>query len=199
MSAPRATELHAAALAGGAPPRPRPGLRHRHGGRRDRRGRDEFERHSSSSTGTRPPPRTESRYLYSLTVFPDPALAARAYELARTEVRTQNAPFVVQLLLAHRDHGPATWARVDEGLGRLGARIPRHTSSPGCSTVSRMLCRDRALADDVRSFIAAHPLPSGQRTIDQTVERLGVNQAFVTRLAGAGPPFWRSPWLVRPG
>jgi hypothetical protein len=48
----------------------------------------------------------------------------------------------------------------------------------------RMLCRDHALADEVRSFIAAHPIPSGQRTIDQTVERLGVNEAFVSRLGG---------------
>jgi hypothetical protein len=45
----------------------------------------------------------------------------------------------------------------------------------------RLLCRDRDLADDVRGFIRTHPVPSGQRTVDQVVERLGVNEAFVAR------------------
>ncbi len=50
----------------------------------------------------------------------------------------------------------------------------------------RLLCRDRALADDVRTFLGTHPIGSGQRTVDQIVERLGVNEAFVARLGAAG-------------
>ena len=129
-------------------------------------------------------PQAESRYLYGLTVFPDPALAARVFELARTEVRTQNAPFVVQQLLAHRDHGPATWRRVRQDWDDLMARFPANIV-PRMLDGVRLLCRDHALADDVRTFIATHPVPSGQRTVDQAVERLGVNEAFVARLGGA--------------
>ncbi len=129
-------------------------------------------------------PQDESRYLYSLTAFRDPALAARTFELARTEVRTQNAPFVVQQLLAHRDHGPATWARVRDGWDDLVARFPANIV-PRMLDGVRLLCRDRALADDVRAFIAAHPVPSGQRTVDQVVERLTVNEAFVARAGDA--------------
>ncbi|HTT86480.1 MAG TPA: M1 family metallopeptidase [Acidimicrobiales bacterium] len=125
-------------------------------------------------------PQEEARYLYSLTAFPDPVLAARTFELARTEVRTQNAPFVVQQLLAHRDHGPPTWARVRDGWDDLVARFPANIL-PRMLDGVRLLCRDPALADDVRAFVAAHPLPSGQRTVAQTVERLGVNEAFVGR------------------
>jgi puromycin-sensitive aminopeptidase len=125
-------------------------------------------------------PQEETRYLYSLVAFRDPALAARTFELARTEVRTQNAPFVVQQLLAHRDHGPATWARVRDGWDDLTARFPTNTA-PRMLDGVRLLCRDRTLADDVRRFLSTHPVPSGQRTVDQTVERLGVNEAFVAR------------------
>jgi puromycin-sensitive aminopeptidase len=131
-------------------------------------------------------PQEETRYLYSLTAFRDPALAARAFALARTEVRTQNAPFMVQQLLAHRDHGPATWARVRDGWDSLIARFPTNIF-PRMLDGVRLLCRDPALADDVRGFLTTHPVPSGQRTVDQILERLGVNQAFVSRTARAAP------------
>jgi puromycin-sensitive aminopeptidase len=131
-----------------------------------------------------PTPQDEGRYLYSLTAFADPALAERTFALARSEVRTQNGPFVVQQLLAHRDHGPATWNRVKDHWDELVARFPANMV-PRMLDGVRLLCRDHVLADDVRAFIAAHPVPSGQRTVDQTIERLGVNEAFVARLSGA--------------
>jgi puromycin-sensitive aminopeptidase len=126
-------------------------------------------------------PQEEARYLYSLSAFGDAALAERTFELARTEVRTQNAPFVVQQLLAHRDNGAATWGRVRDDWDGLVARFPANIL-PRMIDGVRLLCRDAAVADDVRGFLAAHPVPSGQRTVDQIVERLGVNQAFVARL-----------------
>jgi puromycin-sensitive aminopeptidase len=125
-------------------------------------------------------PQEETRYLYSLVAFRDADLAARTFDLARTEVRTQNAPFVVQQLLAHRDHGPATWGRVRDNWDDLMIRFPTNTA-PRMVDGVRLLCRDHALADEVRGFFATHPVPGGQRTVDQTIERLGVNEAFVAR------------------
>jgi puromycin-sensitive aminopeptidase len=125
-------------------------------------------------------PQEENRYLSSLVAFPDPALAERLFALARTEIRTQNAPFVVQQLLGHRDHGPATWLRLTDHWDDLLARFPDNIV-PRMLDGVRLLCRDRALADDVRRFLTTHPIASGRRTIDQTVERLGVNEAFVAR------------------
>jgi puromycin-sensitive aminopeptidase len=138
-----------------------------------------FDRYRHPAT-----PQEETRYLYSLTAFGPPALAARAFELARTEIRTQNAPFMVQQLLANRDNGPATWDRVRDSWDALIARFPTNIF-PRMLDGVRLLCRDPALADDVRGFIATHPVPSGQRTVDQILERLGVNQAFVSRASEA--------------
>jgi hypothetical protein len=126
-------------------------------------------------------PQEESRYLSSLAAFKDPALAARLFDLARTEIRTQNAPAVIQQLLVHRDHGPATWTRVRSHWDELMARFPVN-SFPRMLDGIRLLCRDHAVAHDVRTFITDHPVPSGQRTVDQAVERLGVNESFVARL-----------------
>ena len=126
-------------------------------------------------------PQEEMRYLMALTAFSQPALAERTFELAATEVRSQNAPFVISMLLTHREHGAATWLRVAEHWERLVARTPVNILPRMLSGV-RLLCRDAALAAEVRQFLAAHPLPSGQRTVDQAVERLGVNVRFAERL-----------------
>jgi len=139
-------------------------------------GRDEFEaflehyRHPAT-------PQEEMRYLYALTGFTDASLAARTFELARTEVRSQDAPFVIQLLLANRDSGPGTWTRVRDHWDELVARIPANIVPRMLGGVTS-LCRDRQLAEEVEAFVRAHPLPVGQRTVDQTLERLEINTAL---------------------
>ena len=55
------------------------------------------------------------------------------------------------------------------------------------------------LAEDVRSFLAAHPVASGQRTVDQIVERLGINVALADRLrADVSRRHWRPARLAWP-
>ena len=132
-------------------------------------------------------PQEELRYLYALTAFPDPALAARTFALARTEIRSQNAPFVVNLLLAQRDVGPGVWLLVQDHWDELTSRIPANTQSRMVDSV-RLLCRDPALAATVRAFLERHPLTSGQRTVEQTIERLGVNVTLAGRLAASAVP-----------
>jgi puromycin-sensitive aminopeptidase len=127
-------------------------------------------------------PQEESRYLYALAGFEDPLLAERAFTLAITEVRTQNAPFLIQLLLANRATGEETWKRVVEHWEALVERFPANIL-PRMLDGVKFLCREPELASSVRSFLAEHPMPSGQRTVDQTSERLGINTAFATRLA----------------
>jgi len=122
------------------------------------------------------------RYLYALASFTDPSLGARAFELALTEVRSQDAPFVIQLLLANRANGPATWARVVDHWDELVSRIPANIFPRMLDSV-KLLCRDPVLGNEVRDFLSSHPVPSGQRTVDQVVERLGVNMTLAAHLA----------------
>jgi aminopeptidase N len=122
-------------------------------------------------------PQEEMRYLYALASFTDPSLAARTFELALTEVRSQDAPFLIQLLLANRDNGPAAWARVVEHWDELVSRIPTNILPRMLGGVTA-LCRDPQLAGAIGAFVRAHPLPIGQRTVDQTLERLDINVSF---------------------
>ena len=129
-------------------------------------------------------PQEEIRYLYALASFSDPVLASRTFDLALTEVRTQNAPFVLQSLVTNRTTGPATWARITEEWDELVAKFPSNIL-PRMLDGVRVLCSSPELADEVTAFIEAHPLPSGGKTVEQILERLAVNVAFGQR-EGAG-------------
>jgi puromycin-sensitive aminopeptidase len=127
-------------------------------------------------------PQEEMRYLMALAEVPDPEAAGALFELALTEVRTQNAPFVMQQLLASRAHGPATWARLVARWDEVMARTPANMA-PRLLDGVRWLCRDRRLAEEVTAFVVDHPVRSGQRTVEQVLERLAVHVVVAERLA----------------
>jgi puromycin-sensitive aminopeptidase len=141
-----------------------------------------FARYANPAT-----PQEEIRYLYALSSFKDLDLAERTFELARGAIRVQYTPTVITFLLANRATGAVTWKRITEHWNELLERIPDMLVTRMLDGV-RMLCRDPGLTDEIVAFIAAHKVPSGQRTIDQTIERLVNNTEFATRLAAeAGP------------
>ncbi len=125
-------------------------------------------------------PQEENRYLYALASFRQPELAVRTFDLAMTEVRTQNAPFVLQLLVANRATGRATWRRITEEWDALVARFPSNIL-PRMLDGVRALCDPPELADQVTAFVESHPLPAGGKTVEQILERLAVNVAFGQR------------------
>ncbi|HUI03281.1 MAG TPA: M1 family aminopeptidase, partial [Acidimicrobiales bacterium] len=132
-------------------------------------------------------PQEEMRYLYALAGFTQPLLAARAFELARSEVRTQNAPFLIHMLLSGRENGPATWMRVRDHWDDMVARLPSNIL-PRMLDGLKLQCRDAAAAAEIRSFVDAHPLPIGARTVEQVLERLDVNVTFAGALAAEATP-----------
>jgi puromycin-sensitive aminopeptidase len=135
-----------------------------------------LERYRNPST-----PQEELRYLMALAAFPDVDLALRTFELARTEVRTQNAPYLVASLLGNRVAGPAVWARVQEEWDSLLERFPVNSHSRMLDG-ARALCGDPAVATGVARFLESHPLRSGQQSVDQMLERLRANVAFGERV-----------------
>jgi len=145
-------------------------------------GADEFDRflarYRSPAT-----PQEENRYLYALASFDRPELADRAFDLAMTEVRTQNAPFVLQSLIANRLTGPDVWRRVTHQWGTMVERFPANIL-PRMLDGVRTLCNPPSLAEEVTTFVERHPLPAGGRTVEQILERLAVNAAFGEREGG---------------
>jgi puromycin-sensitive aminopeptidase len=128
-------------------------------------------------------PQEENRYLYALASFDDPQLADRTFDLAMSEVRTQNAPFVIQSLVANRETGPAIWHRVTQEWDAMVAKFPSNIM-PRLLDGVRGLCNPPSLAAEVTEFIEGHPLPAGGKSVEQILERLAVNVAFAQREGG---------------
>ena len=125
-------------------------------------------------------PQEENRYLYALASFDDPQLADRTFDLAMSEVRTQNAPFVIQSLVANRKTGPAIWHRVTGEWDTMVAKFPSNIM-PRMLDGVRVLCNPPSLAAEVTEFVEHHPLPAGGKSVEQILERLAVNVAFAER------------------
>ena len=159
-------------------------------------------------------PAAKRRYLHALARVESPALAARAVELALSDdVPMQDFSSYVGVLLGNRatregafrlvrDRWTETRAKADspmilrrlvEGLGALPER--RH-------------------AEEVKSFLAAHPIEGARQAIAQTLERMQMDSDLRDRLLapvgdwlrarvpdGGSPPPARDPQagIARPG
>lgn len=127
-------------------------------------------------------PQEEMRYLYGLAGFTEPELLERTLELCITQVRTQNAPFLLSQLLGQRKASRATWEFIEEHWDDLIERFPDSTI-PRMLEGAKSLCCPDDLATQVREFLGSHPVRTGQKTVSQVLERLEVNVAFAKRVA----------------
>jgi puromycin-sensitive aminopeptidase len=128
-------------------------------------------------------PQEQIRYLYALAEFPSRPLVQRALDLAATEVRTQSAPFVINTALGNRLNNDLVWDFVKSRWAELSERFPH-------KMLDRMVGNTMYLItqrDDVHEFFAHHPIPTGQKQLEQTLERLDINVAFADRSAPAIP------------
>ena len=120
------------------------------------------------------------RYLHSLALFPHEALVRRTLDLALSdEVRTQNAPYLVNEALGNVRHNRLVWEWVKANWDNLMARYPDNSHARMLENIAALHAPESAA--DVRSFIAAHPVKAGMKSVEQTLERLDVNVAFRER------------------
>ncbi|HEX3794408.1 MAG TPA: M1 family aminopeptidase [Acidimicrobiales bacterium] len=134
-----------------------------------------LERYRKAST-----PQEEMRSLNALSVFPDTDLALRTFDLAMTEVRSQNGWLVIANLLANPVAGQAVWGRVTESWDKIFDRFPKNAHARVVESIPA-LCGDATFAEGIVKFLDDHPMASGPRRVAQSIERLNVNVAFAAR------------------
>jgi aminopeptidase N len=125
-------------------------------------------------------PQEEMRSLGTLAAFPDVDLCLRTFELAMTEVRSQNGFAVLSALLANPVGCQAVWNRITEQWDAILERFPKNAPVRILESVSA-LCADAEFAHGAIAFLKDHPLSSGPRRVAQSIERLEVNVAFAAR------------------
>jgi puromycin-sensitive aminopeptidase len=119
-------------------------------------------------------PQDQLRHLYALAEPDDAELLRRTCELAFSgEVKTQNAPFLLNRCIANRHHGAMAWDMVRERWSDANDRFP-------VNTIVRMVDPVRLLTDEVSAvevpaFFAQNPIPQSAATLAQILERQQVN------------------------
>jgi puromycin-sensitive aminopeptidase len=125
-------------------------------------------------------PQAQLRNLYSLAELPTAELIERVCEFAFSgEVRTQNAPFLLNLCIAHREHGAVAWRVVRENWATANAEFPSSTIPRMVSSVKLLNTPD--LQADVHAFFGEHGIPQAAKTLEQILERQRVNVALRSR------------------
>ncbi|CAN5801418.1 M1 family metallopeptidase [soil metagenome] len=124
-----------------------------------------WKRHQSVSS-----PQLSVRYLHALGRFPEPELAARLLELIPTKVRTQDAPFTLARAMSNRQTGRMVWDFIARNWDLLLDRFPAGSIVRMVSAIT--VITDRGWAEEVEAFFAAHPVPQGEKTLTQNIERM---------------------------
>jgi puromycin-sensitive aminopeptidase len=125
-------------------------------------------------------PQSEERYRSGLTTFPDVAMCRQTFEDCFELFRTQDAPFVILRLVANRVGGTAVWEAMTQRWDEIVELIPpiMHFAL-GFGLYFQVT--DEDFRERATAFHAAHPLPAGQQSINQALERLATSTRFATR------------------
>ena len=119
-------------------------------------------------------PQEQLRHLYALADFDDEALVLSTCEFAMSsEVRTQNAPFLLRTAIANRHHGAVAWAFVRDHWDEALDRFPSNTIVRMVDSITYLSTPE--LVDDTSSFFADHPIEQATKTLEQVLERQRVN------------------------
>lgn len=118
-------------------------------------------------------PEEKYRYLNGLTSFTDPALVRRTMDLVLgPEVRNQDAKIVIAAMLGSTDTRRLAWellqTRWDEVQKKTGEFVGNTVIVGGLSA----FCDTRTL-EEVKQFFSTHKVPDAERTLQQSMERIG--------------------------
>ena len=127
-------------------------------------------------------PQEQVRMLYALDDFDSEELVIRSCELAFSgEVKTQNAPFLLNRCIANKNHGEVAWRHVRQHWDAANETFPVNTIIRMIDSV-RLLMSDVAEAD-VQAFFGEHDIPQAVLTLKQVLERQRVNSSLRRREA----------------
>jgi aminopeptidase N/puromycin-sensitive aminopeptidase len=136
----------------------------------------------------------EEMFLYqqTLTSFTEPALVQKTLDYAMSpEVRSQDSPLMLGSVLQHPetskpawDFVRAHWSDIEKLGGAFAGGVIVNAAGSFCSTQRE---------DEVKDFFANHPTPSAERTLKQSLERIGY---CVDTKARQGPQL--AAWLSNP-
>ena len=131
-------------------------------------------------------PLDERRHRTAFGYLTDPGYAAEVHEHCRGEIRSQDAPYLLAVMLGQRAIGPVTWEFVSTHADELEAHYPDnsiHRMFEGIAGLAELGDDGEPVyLDAVRGFVAKRYSGGLRRLLDQIVEHLEVNLRLATRV-----------------
>ena len=127
-------------------------------------------------------PQLRLRYMFSLAEFPTEDQIRRTIDLAMSgDVKTQDAPFLLNRCIANRHNGEMAWESVRRQWPQLVERFPDNTIVRMVGSITTLTTPH--LVADVQGFFSEHPIPQAAKTLEQLLERQQVNANLRARAA----------------
>lgn len=140
-----------------------------------------YERYLAHKRAAAQEPEEEHRFLMALASFERPELVERTLRLVLSEeVRAQDAPFVLNALLARRPARNAAWQFVRSHWQELRARLDPMLLQNLVRGLAQLT--DPESAAEVRAFLEAQVIEETRETTRQACEQLRLDAATVRRL-----------------
>ncbi len=128
-------------------------------------------------------PEAKLRNLAALAVFRQPELIKRTLDLALTdEVKTQDAPHLVQKSLRSVAGRQIAWQYVKDNWDKMNERYPSKLFIRVVRGANSLV--DPKMVEDMTQFLSTHPVHSGDRVIAKVIERGKINAALNTSMTG---------------
>jgi puromycin-sensitive aminopeptidase len=138
-----------------------------------------FERFLAAS-GSATTPQDQRRFLLATGAFSDPKLVDRALALTLTDsVGTQDVALLLSRLIANRGASERAWAFWKRRFTKLRRRMPPMLVTRPIEALPAL--GTKVWRRDVASFFRENPVPTGARSVKQTLEQFDLNLAFDAR------------------
>ena len=135
--------------------------------------RDYFQKYTEGET-----PQEKMRFLYSLAEFRDTKLLEKTLDASLSEeIKNQDAPYLIAYALRDYRHCEKTWNFIEKNWKDIIKKFPDNTIPRifgGIKIISNI-----ELADKINLFFKNNPIPQGQKTINQNLEKMYQNINFV--------------------
>ena len=125
-------------------------------------------------------PQEEIRYLFALASFQPSELFYKALALTLNgEVRTQNAPFFMRLLLLNTAQRERAWKFLQANWDEMVRQYPNSAVPRMCEGITSLVTP--ALEAEASAFFTAHSVKQGEKMMQQHLEKLRIAVACQQR------------------
>ncbi len=132
-----------------------------------------FSRYQSAST-----PQEKMRFLFSLAEFKDSSLLNQTLEASISkEVKNQDAPYLIAYTLRNYRHTETVWNFLENNWEIIKKKFPDNSIPRIFGGVK--IVSSKRLASRIVDFFNNNPIPQGQKTIDQNIEKMYINIKFI--------------------